>query len=323
MTEKRRILYLVPLQEKDKRAVAEAIPYADITFADLGAFTPDQAKEAEVVFGNVPLSRLGEFQNLKWMHLFTAGYDQYIGKLPPGIVLTNSSGVFNEVIAEYLLASVFLHMLHFPALMGFQREHVWKDGGKAGMMLGATVLVTGAGNIGGAFARKAKLLGAKKVIGIRRNTANKPEYIDEIHPLEALPRLLPQADVVVSMLAGSEETRKVYNRETFACFQKGSIFVNAGRGVSVDLDALIEALENGTLAGATIDVTDPEPLPPEHPAWDVKNLVITAHVAGGFKVSHKLPMESCYTLRQMVELFRDNMERYHNGEPLKNVIVQG
>lgn len=317
------VLYLVPLRDEDRRRVAQELPGTDITFADLSEFTPEQAKDAQIVFGNVPVARLGEFPQLKWMHLFTAGYDQYVGQLPPGVTLTYSSGVFNEAIAEYILANVFVHMLHFPALMQLQREHAWKDAGKAGMMLGSTVLVVGAGNIGATFARKAKLLGARRVIGIRRNTAQKPEGIDEVHPLEALPELLPQADVVVTVLSSSPQTSKVFNREMFARFKPGAIFVNAGRGTLVDTDALLEALQNKTLAGATIDVTDPEPLPPDHPAWEVENLVITAHIAAGFKVTHKHPIESCYTLQQMVGLFRENMACYRDGKPLKNVAIQG
>ena len=130
--------------------------------------------------------------------------------------------------------------------------------------------------------------------------------------MDALEQVLPRADIVAMALPGYEQTRHVICRETIALMKPGAILVNVGRGMSVDSMALCETLNAGRLGGACLDVTEPEPLPPKHPLWDAKNVVITPHVSGGFELEA--------TLEKILELCAQNLRRFLSGEPLKNVV---
>ena len=135
---------------------------------------------------------------------------------------------------------------------------------------------------------------------------------DEVYGLDALDSLLPRADVVALSLPGNPSTRHVLNRERIGLLNPNAIVLNVGRGTAIDTDALCDALYEGRIAGAALDVTDPEPLPEDHPLWDAPRTLITPHISGGYSLPE--------TLEQICGIFAENLERFRKGEPLRNVV---
>ena len=176
---------------------------------------------------------------------------------------------------------------------------------------GSVILILGLGNIGGDFARKVKVLGAY-TIGVRRNIGDCPDYVDEMHPLSSLDDLLPRADVVAIALPLTPETKGMINEARLMKMKKDALLINVGRGPIVDTDALMKVMNAGHLDGAALDVTDPEPLPPDHPLWQQDRVIITPHVAGSFYLPE--------TKNRVISVFLENLRRFQAGEQLKNLV---
>ena len=130
--------------------------------------------------------------------------------------------------------------------------------------------------------------------------------------MEELERLLPDMDVVALSLPGNTATRHVLSRERIGLLSSNAIVLNVGRGSAVDTDALSDALYAGKIAGAALDVTDPEPLPADHPLWSAPNALITPHISGGYSLPE--------TLEQIADIFAENLRRFQEGQPLRNVV---
>nr|WP_295471026.1 D-2-hydroxyacid dehydrogenase [uncultured Subdoligranulum sp.] len=199
-----------------------------------------------------------------------------------------------------------------------QRDHAWRKQPRHVCGVdGARVLCVGMGDIGSAFARKAHALGAR-VVGVRR-TAHPdqpcPPYCLRVVGQDALDAELPEADLVALSLPGTGETAHLMNADRLARMKEGAILINVGRGTAVDTDALAAALHSGHLRGAGLDVTDPEPLPPDHPLWDEPGAVITPHNAGHFSWLR--------TLDNIVAICGVNLRHLMAGEPLDNQVARG
>ena len=312
---------IVVLYETEKRhqdllqeAVRRAGSDAEILFRRPDTVTTEELSEAEIIIGNMPPKRLAETKNLKWMQLNSAGADPFIksGLLKEDVLLTNASGAYGLAISEYLLAVLLYLMKNIALYEAAGREHFWRPSEKVKSIYASKVLVIGLGDIGQEFAKKMDMLGAI-VTGIRRNVAEVPSYLKGgLYTMDSLNELLAEADVVVVTLPGTAKTKKLFDAAHFACMKEGSLFLNIGRGSIVDSDALADALNSGHLAGAAVDVTDPEPLPAEHRLWDARNILITPHVSGGWTLPE--------TFERMVRISADNLERYLSGQPLRNLI---
>ena len=150
------------------------------------------------------------------------------------------------------------------------------------------------------------------IIGIKRRPGQVPQDIDELHTMDDLDKLLPKADVVLSVLPDSKATRNIFNKDRFEKMKNTSILLNAGRGSAVNTEDLCEALIQGQIYGAGLDVTDPEPLQTQHKLWNVENVIITPHVAGDFH--HPA------TLYRIVDIIAGNLQRYLEGEQLMNIV---
>ena len=194
---------------------------------------------------------------------------------------------------------------------GQQKDHHWEKQTHMMVTEGSHVLVIGLGDIGTTFARKMKALGAH-VTGIRKSRKPKPEYVDAQYTMEALPELLPQADIVALSLPGYSDTKGVIGEKELHLMKENTILLNVGRGTAIDSLALAKALQEGAIYGAGLDVTDPEPLPEDHPLWDAPHCIITPHVSGGYALPE--------TLEKILELSIENLERYKKGETLHNII---
>lgn len=308
-----KILITVPFTEEQEKRLRAQMPGAEYEFTTRIKASDEQIREADVILGNLPMARLALAENLKWLQLNSSGADAYAaeGALAPEVVLTNATGAYGLAISEHLLAATFFLKKKLGRYYINQKNREWKDEGQVTAISGSRTLVIGLGSIGGDYARKMALLGSR-VIGIRRTKAECPDYLEEIGTFEDIDRFLPEADIVAMALPNTPQTYHIMNEERLSGMKRGSILLNVGRGTAIDQDALVKVLRNGPLAAASIDVTDPEPLPEDHPLWRCENLLLTPHIAGDYHLQE--------TLDQIVELFIDNLGRYARGKELKNPV---
>ena len=305
------ILNLLPLHEGEREEFEAIAPDAAHVYARSSTVTPEQLAAATVIFGWPRAESMKQAVSLKWFQTMWAGTEEYAGFLPEGILFTSSSGSNSRSVAEHMLTGLMAVCRRLPAYLDSQRAHVWKDEGPMKTVLGGTVLVLGAGNVGSTFAGLCQGLGAK-TIGLKRTVTGPVAGFDEVRPMDELDALLPQADVVALTLPHSPQTAGLMNADRIARMKDDAILISAGRGSVLDQDALVRAMTAGKLWGAALDVTDPEPLPDNSPLWDVPNLLLTPHVAGGLRLE--------ITRRKCVEMAQENLRRYLAGEPLKNLV---
>jgi len=240
--------------------------------------------DCEVVFGHLSADILTKSTTLKWLHTQSAGVDAYLRRgveFPAHITLTNSAGAYGIAISEHLLTTILMLMRKMPDYGRLQAERKWEYLGEIDSLYGSTVTVVGLGDIGGNFAARCRAMGAK-VRGVVRNTrAELPNCVDELFTADALDDAISNADVVALCLPATGETTALFDEARLGRMKRGAYILNVGRGSAIDSAALAQALHSGLLRGAALDVTQPEPLPPEHPLWDAPNLIITPHVSGG------------------------------------------
>lgn len=311
--EQKRIAVTIPVKERHKAYLESKAPNASFLYTDSQSITDAQIAEANILIGNVPPSRLHSPAALEWMQLNSAGSDNYCapGVLCAHTILTNATGAYGLAISEYMLGVSLQIQNKLFLYRDNQKQHLWKDEGEVTSIEGSTTLVIGLGDIGGSYARKMKALGSY-TIGIRRNATDKPEYLDELYSMDALDEVLGRADFIALSLPNSLATYRIINEARLRSMKKTAILINVGRGTAIDTDALVRVLNDGHLAGCAVDVTDPEPLPPDHPLWDARNMVITPHSSG----SYHLPE----TFERIVRIAGENLEAFLAGKPMQNVV---
>ena len=325
MNEKR-ALVTIPTGERHRNLLQQAAPGWEFRFrgTDTLVCAPQEALPgqpvtqedvdwAQVILGNVPAAMLHGSPALEWLQTNSAGVEAYIqpGVLAGDTLLTNATGAYGLAIAEHMLGMLLELFKKLELYRDAQKSGAWQSQGAVKAVYGSTVLVLGMGDIGGEFAARCKALGAK-VIGVRRSPRPCPEYADEVHLLEDLDSLLPQADVVAITLPGTDATRGLMSRERLAKMKEGAVLLNVGRGFIVDTEALCDALERGHLSGAGVDVTDPEPLPPTHRLWNFPTAVVTPHISGFYHLRE--------THERIVGIFLENLRHFQAGEPLRNLV---
>lgn len=307
------ILVTLPLNEAQQQVLRDAAG-SDIQF-----ITGEEALSADIsgvdaIIGNVPPGRLAEAYRLRWLQLAGIGAEGFLDSIPQDVWLTNAVGAYGQAVAEHAFAMLWTLLKKLHLYRDFQRQHVWEDAGAVASLRGTTVLILGMGDIGRHFARMAKGFDTR-ILAVRRQIAQPVEGADETHTLSDLHRLLPRADVVLLCLPGSDATRHILDAAAFSQMKPGSVFLNVGRGISVDTDALCQALLTGRIAAAGLDVTDPEPLPRDHPLWDMPDVLITPHTAGGFHLAA--------TLDGVVRIAAENLRRINAGDAPKNIVHRG
>jgi phosphoglycerate dehydrogenase-like enzyme len=275
-------------------------------------------EQADVAYGQPDPTQLVDCPRVKWVHLTTAGYTRYDNDVfraamkARNVAVTNSSAVYDEPCAEHLLAMILALARRLPQAMNEQdTTRGWPSRrlrDESRLLDGQTAILYGFGSIA---RRLVELLAPLRMnlIGVRR-TIRGDEPIRTITAIEA-DELLPQADHVIDILPAAEQTDGFFNAARLARMKPGAIFYNIGRGATVDQIALQAALETEKLAAAYLDVTTPEPLPPDHPLWRLPNCFITPHTAGG----HEDEFD------RGVRHFLDNLHRLTAGHPLVNRII--
>jgi len=272
------------------------------------------SEDAEVILGEPSVEAIRAAKKLKWVQHWAAGVE----RLPPELmqhpcVLTNMQRVFAPVIAETAFALLLgLTRGLVQASVPNFRLRKWDRGGSVPLddLYQKTMGVVGLGGIGTEIARRAHCGFGMKVLGVDPKPMPRPEFVAELREPAWLPEMVPQVDVLVSCAPHTRETVKLFNEAVFRALRKTAWFINVSRGALVDQVALARALKEGWIRGAGLDVTTPEPLPPEDPLWDCPNLVITPHNSGGAPVRQV----------RLVALVAENVRRYSTGLALLNVV---
>lgn len=307
------VLVLVSVDAGECALIERCAPGASFTYGSAQTLDAQQLATAEVILGNPPIDRVKEAKALQFLQLFTAGSDAYAaeGVMPKGTLLANATGTYGLAISEYMVGVLLSLNKKLHLYRDQQHKGIWQSLGEVRAVCNSTVLVVGLGDLGGEFAKRIKVFGAK-VIGVRRAGRDKPDYVDELYLSDRLDTLLPLADTVALCLPQSADTQNLMNRERIAKMKPGAVLINVGRGSAVDADALCDALDAGLLSGAALDVTAPEPLPEDSRLWKTENLVLTPHVSGG----NSLPE----TRNRLIHLMADNLAAFIEERPLKNIV---
>jgi phosphoglycerate dehydrogenase-like enzyme len=305
----------------------ELLGAADIDWMQRAPRTPEnQARfeamvdTAEVLFG-VPdhsgraLARtIAANPALRWVHTIPAGGGQQVKAAQldadalERIVFTTSAGVHAEPLAEFAVFGVLAGAKLLPYLRTAQIQHHWAPRRPMGLAPDMTVAVVGLGGIGRATAAKLAALGYR-VVGVHRHEVE-AEGVARIYPVEKLAEVAATVDAIVLALPGTVQTERMLSREVLAAIKPGASVVNVGRGSTVDEPALIEALAEGRVGFAALDVTAVEPLPGDSPLWDLPNVLISPHTAA----------ISEHEARLITELFAANATAFLDGAPLQNVV---
>lgn len=312
--EQKTILVIFPLDLAHRRQLEAIAPNAKWIYAGTDdILTPETMENVSIIIGNPRRRLLPQAKKLEWLQLGSAGADLYVkpGMLQERTVLTNATGSFGLAMSEYMIAVVLNLFLNLPRYRVNQENRVWRNEGPVRSIYGSTALSVGLGDIGREFAARFHALGGH-VVGVRRSDRNKPDFVDELLLIDELDKALPRADVVALSLPETPETIGLFSKERLALMKPGAVLLNVGRGTAVDTDALCDALNSGRLGGAAVDVTDPEPLPPGHPLWSAKNILITPHISGCLNLPE--------TSERVFLVFAENLNRYFSGLPLKNIV---
>ena len=274
--------------------------------------------EADIAFGQPDPAALIACPNLKWVHLSSAGYDRYdradlrMAFKARGGIITNSSGVYEEPCAEHVFAMMLALSRQLPHSIETQRiTRAWPTPERrihSYLLTGQTAVILTHGTIA---KRLIELLAPfrMKIYAVRREVRG-DETVETVTEKD-VEKVLPLADHVINILPGGDATRHFMNAARFSTMKRGAIFYNIGRGGTVDQSALLTALESGQVRSAYLDVTDPEPLPPEHPLWKHPECFITPHTAGG----------SVDEFERLAQHFIDNLRRYEAGLSMVNQVI--
>jgi phosphoglycerate dehydrogenase-like enzyme len=250
------------------------------------------------------LAALGELEALRVVQVLLSGTDWIVPAIPPGVTLCDARGTRNEPVAEWIAGALLGYTSGLLRSARRQHERVWEHF-RRDELRGKVVLVAGYGSIGRELARCLEPFGVE-VVGVARRAR------DGVHADSELPQLLPRADAVVLLVPLSDATAGMVDAAFLARMRDGALLVNAGRGALVDTPALVAEVEAGRLH-AVLDVTDPQPLPPDHPLWALDGVYLTPHVGG----------DSAQAERRAWRHAGDQLARAARGEPLRNVVLGG
>ncbi|MDA1190134.1 MAG: D-2-hydroxyacid dehydrogenase [Candidatus Poribacteria bacterium] len=272
----------------------------------------EKLPHADALYGGSPREDvLDKCPRLKWLHMSSAGVNPQMAKEfgRRGITMTKGSGAYDIPIAEHVLAMMLAFSRGISHYIRQQPSHEWKRGMPLLQLSGKTLGIYGMGSIGGELARMCHALGMT-VYGIARKPRPAPEYVEALWMTDKLDDLLRASDFLAVCAPLTDETRHTFGEREFGLMKPTSYIFNIGRGGTIVQDAMIDALRTGKIAGAGLDVTDPEPLPPDSPLWDMENVIITPHVSGG----------SDGTEARVTSIVLENIRRFAAGEPLMNVV---
>ena len=277
----------------------------------------EQAPEAGAIIGYCDKELIAAAPHLSWVQIYSAGAERCLASAPfssNGIVLTNGQKMSSPMIGEHAIAMLLNLTRDLSQFSDDMEKGEWRRGSqytdRMTTVSGKTMLVLGLGGIGTEVARRGAALGMR-VTGTRNSSREGPEFVEYVGLADEMVSLAAEADVIVNALPLTDATRGLLGAEFFTpdVLKRQPYFINVGRGATVDTDALLSALDSGVVAGAGLDVTDPEPLPADHPLWQSERVLITPHISS--RGSNRDRLQT---------LSRENILRFLAGDALFNVV---
>ena len=310
--------FLSDANRQHMRSVAEECGF-EMGFFESSEEAAGRIGDAEIVYcDDGELMR--EMPQLKWCNSVSAGVGHFLqsGVFDRGdVLLTNSSGAYGLAISEHIIMVTLLLMRRMPEYFEIVAERGWTRDLKIRSIKGSVIAIIGTGNLGQNAAKRYKALGAKKVIGFSRSGRER-EFFDEVFRIDEFESVVSgrseddQIDVLVLCVPGTADSEGLLSAERIALLPEKTFVINVGRGILIDQDELIEALNEGRIAGAALDVMYPEPLPADHPLWTAQNCIIAPHISGDMGLPE--------TVDITVDIFCDNLRRYADGRELTHLI---
>jgi phosphoglycerate dehydrogenase-like enzyme len=308
-----RIVLCYPVEERHLRQISAAAPGAEVVDAGQEGIA-EELFEADVFCGHakVPVDWDGVVRKgrLRWIQSSAAGMDHCLvpAVIESQIVVSSASGVLADQVAEHTIALMSGWCRNLPTFFRAQQKKEFIRHPTRNLSY-STVGIVGLGGVG---RRLAELLAAfrTRILATDMFPVDKPEWVEALWPAERLEEMVPLVDVLVLSLPLNETTRGMIDASVLGRMKPQSLLVNVARGPLVVTADLVEALRGGRLAGAVVDVTDPEPLPQSSELWEMANVIITPHVGG----------QSAWRIDNMTELFCRNLRRWQAGEPLINYL---
>jgi len=298
-----------------KQEMAEMLPGIEVVVTRSDRELLANVKGADAVVGSCYRNVIDAAEDAIWVQVGSAGVDRCVGaeRIANGFtVLTNMQKMSAPVIGEHVVALALSLERNIPQFAKNMPAGEWhrRSDVANGMMsvVGKTMLVIGLGGIGTEAARRAAALDMR-VIGTRRSSREGPDFVQYVGLSDELFVLAAEADIIVNALPLTPETVGLLDADFFSATKHGAFLINVGRGPTVVTDDLVAALKTGQIAGAALDVTDPEPLPTDHPLWQMENVIITPHVSSrdSNRARHRM-------------LLKENLRRFAAGDALLNVV---
>lgn len=274
------------------------------------------AARADAVIGFCSPELLAQGTKIRWLQLMSAGVERCVA-IPAvaerGILVTNMQRVAGPVMAEHVMAMTLALARALPKFVRLQDQGKWDreaEGDSGAFALqGKTMLIAGLGGIGTEVARRAHAFDMR-IVATRASNRPAPDFVSHVGPPSELIALAREADVIVNTLPLTEKTKGVFDAKVFAAMKPSALFINVGRGGTVVTAELVKALTEKRLGGAGLDVTDPEPLPADHPLWHAPNVIITPHVSTDSDIGSE----------RHWQVARENLRRYVAGERMLSVV---
>jgi phosphoglycerate dehydrogenase-like enzyme len=303
-----------------RATLAGVAPGVEVVFVADATDLIKEAANVDAIIGGDDIACdervLAAAKRVRWVAVMSAGVEACLGKPAldkPGITVTNMRAVAGPVMAEHTIALMFALSRSLQVSIGRQATgEGWNRnfaGSQPQSLTGKTLLVAGLGGIGLEVAKRGHALGMK-VIGTRNSSREGPDYVSRVGLADELPAMIGEADVVVAALPLVPATTHLFDARMFARMKKTAYFISVGRGGSVVTDDLVTALNAGTIAGAGLDVTDPEPLPKDHPLWKAKNIIISPHMSALSDLGQAARML----------ILKEQVRRFANGDKLLSVV---
>ena len=279
-------------------------------FFDTAQAALSSVADAEIIFGQAP-ELASQAPRLQWLCSPFAGVDRFTQPgafLSPDAVLTNSSGAYGVTIAEHIVMVALEMMRRQTEYNEIVSRREWERNLPVRSIKNSRITLLGTGDIGREAAIRLRAFSPASIIGVNRGGKNPGEMFDRVFPVEQLDALLPDTDLLILSLPGTQETIHLLDEKRLALLPRDAFLINVGRGNAIDEQALEALLRSGHLAGVALDVFQQEPLPQDSSLWTCPRLLITPHVAGNMTLS--------YTVDRIIALFLEDFENYCAGRPL-------
>jgi phosphoglycerate dehydrogenase-like enzyme len=311
--QQKKVLVAYPGLAQELESVNSGAKIVEVTASDVMR----EITDADAFIGNISSAEVRAGKNLKWVGVMSAGVENVLfpkdgssDLRDSNIVLTNNKIVQGPEIADHALAMLLMLSRNLNVLYRNDQQQIWNPRSFHGIELrGKTAVVIGVGGIGTQISLRANAFGMN-VIGVDPEDKPFMPFIQRVVKPDQLDEVLPEADVVFISVPDTPKSHKMMGARQFELMKKNSYFIAVSRGGIYDMNGLVKAMDEKRLAGAGVDVTDPEPLPKDHPLWKFPNAVITPHVAG----------RSDQDAGRMVGTIKENLKRFVEGKPMINVV---